>query len=56
MTKKAAKYGLLDKWEADPILWTLFQLIFKWNIEGRQHIVTFFVFTVELYVKVKEYQ
>ena len=33
-TKKAAKDGLLDEKEADPISWTLFQLILKWAIEA----------------------
>ena len=33
-TKKAAKDGLLDEKEADPISWTLFKLILKWAIEA----------------------
>ena len=33
-TKVAAKDGLLDEREADPISWTLFKLILKWAIEG----------------------
>ena len=33
-TKVAAKEGMLDEREADPISWTLFNLIVKWAIEG----------------------
>ena len=32
-SKKAAKDGLLDEHESDPISWTLFQLLLKWAIE-----------------------
>ena len=38
-TKKAAKDGLLDEHEADPISWKLFQLILKWAIEEGQILV-----------------
>ena len=33
-TKVAAKEGMLDEREADPISWTLFKLILKWAIES----------------------
>ena len=38
-TKAAAKDGLLDEREADPISWTLFKLILKWAIEAGSIII-----------------
>ena len=32
-TKKAAKDGLLDEHESDPISWTLFNFILQWALE-----------------------
>ena len=38
-SKKAAKEGLLDEREADPISWTFFNLILRWAIEENEILI-----------------
>ena len=41
-SKKAAKEGLLDEREADPISWTFFNLILRWAIEENEILIWVF--------------